>query len=593
MSLSLASSPWLSRFSPPNTKFPDYYSPNNFTLFSLLLRSNPLSSLKTNGPFKLKASLNETQSNGVVKEEETFGLDEALLSRVSATKDADEALEMIAQSQSESGEQLSGGVVSVSDCRLIINAALDRNNADLALSVFYSMRSSFDTGVSENRPVVDRWKWSRPDVGIYTTLVLGLATLLRVSDALKMIDDICRVGVSPGEEVPFGKVVRCPICSIAVGVAQPQLGIQIVCCAKCRYKYELVSGNIISVDSEEISMEIPAWKRGLKSLQILKQRVPAAVHSILVQTPSGVARTHRFATETVELPAQEGERVTIACAAPSNVYREVGPFKFSPKAPNFYPGEPMCLTNHKDGRESQLLRAPAKDGNTSILKPQFVIPLLTVLAAGDAASGVIDPSLPQLLSVAAVGSLAVGATLNAVIFPQLNLLPQRSVETTAIKQQLLSQYDVLQSRIRDLKEAAEKEVWMLARMCQLENKIFAVGEPSYRARRSRIKRVREGLENSLRGRIELIDSFARISSMIEIEVEMDSDVLAAEAASNAETIAEQILQIMELENLEEACSYLSKQFSFNVLQHKWKLQAEANDEAERLLSSQSIPTEQI
>ncbi|XP_040952223.1 uncharacterized protein [Gossypium hirsutum] len=74
---------------------------------------------------------------------------------------------------------------------------------------------------------------------------------------------------------------------------------------------------------------------------------------------------------SVELPAREGERVTIACAAPSNVYREVGPFKFSPKAPNFYPGEAMCLTNHKDGRESQLLRAPAKDGNTSILKPPF------------------------------------------------------------------------------------------------------------------------------------------------------------------------------------------------------------------------------
>ena len=133
-----------------------------------------------------------------------------------------------------------------------------------------------------------------------------------------------------------------------------------------------------------------------------------------------MARTHRFATETVDLPAQEGERVTIACAAPSNVYREVGPFKFSPKASNFYPGEPICLTNHKDGRESQLLRAPAKDGNLSLLKPEFVIPLLTVLAAGDVASGLIDPSLPQLLSIAAVGSLAVGATLNAVIFPQLN-----------------------------------------------------------------------------------------------------------------------------------------------------------------------------
>ncbi|GLU05976.1 hypothetical protein SLE2022_230480 [Rubroshorea leprosula] len=59
-----------------------------------------------------------------------------------------------------------------------------------------------------------------------------------------------------------------------------------------------------------------------------------------------------------------------------------------------------------------------------------------------------------------------------------------------------------------------RHVLMLARMCQLENKIFAVGEPSYRARRSRIKRVREGFENSLEGRIELIDSFARVGVSI-------------------------------------------------------------------------------
>ncbi|KAK1351290.1 Hemoglobin subunit beta-B [Heracleum sosnowskyi] len=100
-----------------------------------------------------------------------------------------------------------------------------------------------------------------------------------------------------------------------------------------------------------------------------------------------------------------------------------------------------------------------------------------------------------------------------------------------------SQYDVLQTRIKELKEASENEVWMLARMCQLENKIFAVGEPSYSARRTRVKRVREGLKSSLRSRIELIESYAKISSMIEIEVEMDTDVLAAEAASNAVHIA--------------------------------------------------------
>lgn len=431
--------------------------------------------------------------------------------------------------------------------------------------------------LSENGGFVENWKWPRPDLQIYTTLVLGLAASLRVSDALKMVSDICRVGASPGEEVPFGKIVRCPTCMIAVAVAQPQQGIQIVSCAKCRYQYELISGDVINIESEEISMDVPAWKRWLGFLQVMKQTIPSAVHSIVMQTPSGVARTHRFATETPDVPAQPGERVTIAVAAPSSVYREVGPFKFSPKAPKYYPGEPLCLTNHKDGRESLLLRAPSTNNKLYLFSPSVFVPLLVVLASGDAASGIIDPTLPKLLPVAAAASLAVGATLNTMVLPQLGQLPQRMVDLIAIKQQLLAQYDMLQSRIKDLKDSVENEVWILARMCQLENKMFAVGEPSYRARRNRIKRVREGLENSLRGRMELIDTYARISSMIEIEVEMDTNVLAAEATSNAESIAKQIQQIMELENLEE----------------RWKLQAEANDEVERLLSSEPLPSEQV
>ncbi|KAH6783437.1 Pentatricopeptide repeat superfamily protein [Perilla frutescens var. hirtella] len=500
--------------------------------------------------------------------------DDDLLGRVSAAADAAEVLRLISEEHCSGG-----GVVSASDCRLIMSAALDRGNADLALSVFYAMRSSFGSGPDwvENATSVERWKWSRPDVHAYTLLVKGLAASLRVSDALRMVDCVCRVGVSPGEEVPFGMVVRCPSCMIAVAVAQPQQGVQVVSCSKCRYQYELVSGNILTIGSEEISMDVPAWKRGLQFLQIMKQNIPAAVHSIVVETPSGLARTHRFATETVDLPAQEGERVTVAVAAPLSVYREVGPLKLSPRVPNFYPGEPMCLTNHKDGRESRLLRAPPKDVGKSMLSPSILFPILAVFATGDAASGMLDPSLPQFIAAAAFSSLAVGVTFNSLVLPQLNKLPQRLVDITSIRQQLLSQYDVLQSRIKELKKAAENEVWMLARMCQLENKIYAVGEPSYRARRNRVKRVREGLESSLENRIELIESYARISSMIEIEVELDVDVIAAEAASNVENIAQQIEQIMEIENLEE----------------KWRLQAEANDEAERLLSSEPVPVDQI
>lgn len=61
-----------------------------------------------------------------------------VIKRVSAAKDSNEALEVIAEMT-----QRSGGVVSTSDCCSIISAALDCNNADLALSIFSAMRSTF------------------------------------------------------------------------------------------------------------------------------------------------------------------------------------------------------------------------------------------------------------------------------------------------------------------------------------------------------------------------------------------------------------------------------------------------------------------
>ncbi|KAG7015138.1 hypothetical protein SDJN02_22771, partial [Cucurbita argyrosperma subsp. argyrosperma] len=458
------SSPWLTitRLPPPPKLIEPFTSASNGTsvLMPLLLCSHALFRFTSfSKSTRVRASLNASNIDGAAAFENPVSelLDDELIGVVSCSKDADEVLRLIAD---KSGRN--GGTVSVPDCRLIIAAALKRNNSELALSVFYAMRSSFYEvtaweGVNDNVSSVERWKWARPDVHVYTLLIQGLAASLRVSDALRIIEIICRVGVSPAEEVPFGKVVQCPSCMVAVAVAQPQHG----------------------SPPTERSMDTPAWEKALRFLNVMKQKLPAAVHSIVVQTPSGVARTQKFATETADLPAREGERVTIAAAAPSNVYREVGPIKFSPKDPNLYSGEPMCLTNHSDGRESLLLRVPAKE-TSFLLKPSALFPLILLSVAGDAASGVLDPSLPRLLLVAGFASLAAGATLNSFILPQFNRLPQRSVDIIAIKQQLLSQYNVLQSRIRDLKLAAEKEVWMLARMCQLENKIFAVGEPSYR-----------------------------------------------------------------------------------------------------------------
>lgn len=68
-------------------------------------------------------------------------LDDGLIGLVSAAKDASVVLDVIAEKTGRSG-----GVVSSSDCCLIISAALDRSNADLAISVFDAMRSTFDNG---------------------------------------------------------------------------------------------------------------------------------------------------------------------------------------------------------------------------------------------------------------------------------------------------------------------------------------------------------------------------------------------------------------------------------------------------------------
>lgn len=150
-------------------------------------------------------------------------LDEELLRRVSGAKDADEALGMIEEARG-SGDP---GVIETEDCHSIIESAFDRGDADLALSVFYAMRAGVDRGMAEKDSSAGRWTWARPDVRTYALMVQRLAASLRVSDALTMISYVSRMGVSSGEEVPFGMVVRCPSCMVAIAVAQPQHGIQV------------------------------------------------------------------------------------------------------------------------------------------------------------------------------------------------------------------------------------------------------------------------------------------------------------------------------------------------------------------------------
>lgn len=78
-----------------------------------------------------------------------------------------------------------------------------------------------------------------------------------------------------------------------------------------------------------------------------------------------------------------------------------------------------------------------------------------------------------------------------------------------------------------LQEAAE-DVRTLARLCQLQVKMQSVDVGSsasaYEARIGRVAAVAEGIQQRLGKRLELLDGYARVMNMIEIEVEMDMQV---------------------------------------------------------------------
>lgn len=93
----------------------------------------------------------------------------------------------------------------------------------------------------------------------------------------------------------------------------------------------------------------------------------------------------------------------------------------------------------------------------------------------------------------------------------LSQLPSRVAERVAVRQELLAQHEALQAQLGGLAEAAAAEVRMLARMCQLANKMEAVGEPAaYSARIRRVREAREGLDLRLAARLELMDRFAKV-----------------------------------------------------------------------------------
>lgn len=210
---------------------------------------------------------------------------------------------------------------------------------------------------------------------------------------------------------------------------------------------------------------------------------------------------------------------------------------------------------------------PGPPTSSSDKLPGWVLPAAMLLAGGDAAAWLIDPALPLIATGSIAAALGTGVVGTTFVLPKLRQLPESTLIGEALRSKLLAQHTAAAERLAELQALAAEDVTTLARLWQLQMKMDTVGGGggAYQVRKERVARACLGLEERLTGRLALVDGYARVLSMIEIEVELDTEVPAEEMMG----IEEQMQRLSEVEEL----------------QTEWQLQAEAQDEVEKLLRS--------
>lgn len=494
----------------------------------------------------------------------------SLLRRVVGTSTAAEALDLLIQ---QLDRQQRPHAISADDAELLLERALEAGNAGLALSVYQQLcaakraqgRSSLATPATV---------WPAAALQHTQALVMGLCRQLRVNDALATMRSIRSQGMPGADEVSFGQVVSSPLPpQRPLAVVQPQEGCKVVSDSNSRFEFELFSGSVTSCSSEALQLSDNPLLAAARLLGVWRRLPVSAVHEMVVMAPDGTSRTFRIGTATADVPAQLGERVTVVCA-PNKGRNKLKRLVLSTSPPGTQPGQPMLICNHKTGIELTLLRPPLPGSQSTV--PGWLLPAAVLLAGGDAASGLLDPALPLLIGgglAVTVGSAVAG---NSLLLPRLKQLPGNAVKLDGIRQQLLAQHAGLDSKVKATMQEAAEDVRTLARLCQLQVKMQSVDAGSgaagsaYEARIGRVVAVARSIEERLSKRLELLDGYARVMNMIEIEVEMDMQVPIAEL----ETLGVELGKLSELESIKE----------------EWQLQAEAQDEVERLLrTSPALP----
>eukprot|EP01023_Acetabularia_acetabulum_P015387 TRINITY_DN1744_c3_g1_i7.p1 TRINITY_DN1744_c3_g1~~TRINITY_DN1744_c3_g1_i7.p1 ORF type:complete len:366 (-),score=53.28 TRINITY_DN1744_c3_g1_i7:147-1205(-) len=267
-----------------------------------------------------------------------------------------------------------------------------------------------------------------------------------------------------------------------------------------------------------------------------------------------------FGTCSSEVAAVEGDEVTIVCAGGNKQKR--GILNNSP--PGKQIGEVMQVSNHSTGVVCVTERAPARSQQSGQV-PSWLLPAVVLFAASDTASSLIDPNLPLIIGMGTVASI--GSTLLAsnVLWPQLKKIPQNTLAKEQQRQLLLGQHENMAKKLTSIIKEAEDNIRKLAKLSQLRSKMQSVGQQdAYGSRLIQVAEAISTLQHQLKRNIQLVEGYSKVVNMIEIEVEMESDIINQDKG-----IQKQMQRLLEVEQMAE----------------EWQYQVEAKEELNRILKT--------
>ena len=496
--------------------------------------------------------------------------------RVTSCECAEECLYELLEIGQEIGHDPSEWHLKQKALENLVEVILEDGNAKLAIDVF---RVLYD-GPRSQLP----FKLTSDVSEARSFLLLCLIRSLYVEKALKFLEDSCKVSLPGPDQISFGQVVTCPYCSEEVNKGEREVSLSVVktfhgaettACGNCRYQYDLFSGTITAAKSEAPDAQGgDSFLEKVSRIRLWGGRRDGVTHEFAVEAPDGTARAYKFATETDEIPGKVGDRVTIigATRSKSRLGRGgPGGAGLAPIPPGWKAGEPKSIFNHRLGKTTKVLRAYGPDSGIPL---QWVVLGTAVLAGGDASSALVSPDLPALLAAGAMGTTAAGAFATKVALPRLAKLPPSDLAAVEYRQGFLEQYDAIKTKLDALLSSMGEDVQLLSRLWNLHHKIEALGgtSASYDARMRKILTSAETLEDRVASKLQLIEGYSRVSHMIEIEIELDTDIDAAETRVAASGISDELARVSEMEELKD----------------EWTIQVEAKNEIEKLLKSDQI-----